>query len=76
MAIEGLAGREFALLERLARAAPNVVPNQDLADSIWGEGQWDVYMLHNLVRRVRRKIGEVTADEVLVTVPGAGYRLL
>jgi DNA-binding response OmpR family regulator len=76
VAIEGVAGREFALLERLARAAPNVVPNQDLADSIWGEGQWDVYMLHNLVRRVRRKIGEVTADEVLVTVPGAGYRLL
>jgi DNA-binding winged helix-turn-helix (wHTH) protein len=53
-----------------------VVPNQELADSIWGEGQWDVYMLHNLVRRVRRKIAEVTEDEVIVTVPGAGYRLL
>jgi DNA-binding response OmpR family regulator len=76
LAIEGVAGREYALLECLANAAPNVVPNQELADSIWGEGQWDVYMLHNLIRRVRRKIAEVTEDEVIVTVPGAGYRLL
>jgi DNA-binding response OmpR family regulator len=74
--IQGVAGREYALLERLVRAAPNVVPNHALADSIWGEGQWDVYMLHNLVRRVRRKIAEVTAVEAIVTVPGAGYRVV
>jgi predicted component of type VI protein secretion system len=76
-AIENLAGREFALLERLHRDAPNLVPNTQLADDIWGEGQWDVYMLHNLVRRVRKKIESVAerGDEILVTVPGAGYRL-
>jgi predicted component of type VI protein secretion system len=76
-AIDSLAGREFALLECLAREMPNLVPNTRLADEIWGAGQWDVYMLHNLVRRVRKKIEAVAkrGDEVLVTVPAAGYRL-
>jgi DNA-binding response OmpR family regulator len=76
VAMEGIAGREFALLERLVQAAPNLVPNRELADYIWGEGQWDVYMLHNLVRRVRRKIEETTTVEAIVTIPGAGYRVI
>jgi pSer/pThr/pTyr-binding forkhead associated (FHA) protein len=75
--IERLLGLEFGLVEALADQAPNLVANVALGDRLWGNGQWDTYMLHNLVRRVRRKLEEagLTADEFIVTVPGVGYRL-
>lgn len=68
---------EYRLVNVLDAAAPNVVPRDTLADEIWGEGQWDVYMLHNLIRRVRKKLQEGTGEEqeFIVTVPGHGYRL-
>ena len=77
LAIDRLSPQEFQLLDVLAGAAPRTVPNRELADAVWGEGQWDSYMLHNLVRRVRRKL-EAHGDparELLVTVPGLGYRI-
>jgi DNA-binding response OmpR family regulator len=56
---------------------PNLVTNTALGDRLWGKGQWDTYMLHNLVRRVRRKLEEanLNGDELILTVPGVGYRL-
>ena len=77
LAIDRLSPQEFQLLDVLAGAAPRTVPNRELADAVRGEGQWDSYMLHNLVRRVRRKL-EAHGDparELLVTVPGLGYRV-
>lgn len=75
--VEGLTGLEFRLMEALMAAQPRLVPNQELGDSIWGDGLWDSYMLHNLVRRVRRKLEarELPADELIVSVPGGGYRV-
>jgi hypothetical protein len=34
-------------------------------------------MLHNLVRRVRRKLEQrgLPADDLIVSVPGSGYRV-
>jgi predicted component of type VI protein secretion system len=74
--IPKVAGLEYRLLSALDAGAPNLVHNGPLGDAIWGEGQWDTYMLHNLVRRVRRKLEEreLDADAILVTVPGVGYR--
>ena len=48
-----------------------------MGDSVWGDGQWDTYMLHSLVRRVRRKLEQqgAPAEDLVVTVRGAGYRL-
>lgn len=76
-AIEKLTGLEFGLLEALSEKAPDLVGNSTLGDRLWGEGQWDVYMLHNLVRRVRRKLEEAGFDgeDLIQTVPGVGYRL-
>lgn len=76
-AVEGLTGLEFRLMEALAAAQPRLVPNQILGDAIWGSGLWDTYMLHNLVRRVRRKLEtkDLPADELIVSVPGGGYRV-
>ena len=75
--IERLSNLEFRLMDYLDASAPNVVTNTQLGDGLWGEGQWDVYMLHNMIRRIRRKLEaqEMAADEHLLTVPGVGYRL-
>ena len=75
--IEGLAGLEYSLLATLSGAAPDLVPNASLGDAVWGKGQWDSYLLYNLVRRVRRKIEEagLDGDEIIVTAAGVGYRL-
>jgi pSer/pThr/pTyr-binding forkhead associated (FHA) protein len=76
-AVEGLTGLEYRLMEVLTKAQPNLVPNRTIGDVIWGEGLWDTYMLHNLVRRVRRKLESkgLPADELIVSVPGGGYRV-
>jgi len=76
-AVEGLTGLEYRLMEALTAAQPRLVPNQTLGDAVWGSGLWDTYMLHNLVRRVRRKLEakDLPADELIVSVPGGGYRV-
>jgi DNA-binding response OmpR family regulator len=52
------------------------VPNQTISDAVWAR-PLDTYMLHNLVRRVRRKLEakNLPADELIVSVPGGGYRV-
>jgi DNA-binding response OmpR family regulator len=77
IAIERLTGLEFRLVEVLSDANRRLVENQALGDAVWGAGLWDTYMLHNLVRRVRRKLEErgLDADQLIVGVPRAGYRL-
>jgi hypothetical protein len=69
--------QEFKLLEVLELAAPRAVRSEDIGEAVWGAGQWDTYMLHNLVRRVRRRFedSDAPAEELLVTVPGVGYLL-
>ena len=75
--IERLSVREYRLLDVLASLAPNLAESRELGDAVWGDGQWDIYMLHNLIRRIRRKLEEAgaPADELIATVPGVGYRL-
>lgn len=75
--IERLSVLEYRLLDALASSAPRIVENKVLGDAVWGGGQWDIYMLHNLVRRIRRKLEEagIEAEELLATAPGMGYRL-
>lgn len=77
IAIERLSALEYRLMDALAAASPNLVENKVLGDAVWEAGQWDSYMLHNLIRRVRRKLEEHTtgADDLISTVPGVGYRL-
>jgi DNA-binding response OmpR family regulator len=76
LALEALTGLEYKLMEVLTAADRRLVPNQQLGDALWGAGLWDAYMLHNLVRRVRRKLEDkgLAADELIVSVPGGGYR--
>ena len=77
LTVERLSPQEFLLLDILSARAPHPLANRQVGDSVWGEGQWDTYMLHNLVRRVRRKLEQqgAPAEDLVVTVRGAGYRL-
>lgn len=74
--LENLSQNEFAFLEALSGAAPNVAARVAVGDAIWGDGQWDPYMLHNLVSRLRRRLAsEIGDEEIIVTVPAVGFRL-
>jgi pSer/pThr/pTyr-binding forkhead associated (FHA) protein len=77
VAVEGLTGLEFRLMDLLASSGRRLVSNQQIGDTLWGEGYWDAYMLHNLVHRVRRKLEQkgFPAEELIVSVPGSGYRV-
>lgn len=65
-----LAGREFALLEALARRGGAIVPKAELENRIYG---WDLDVDSNtvevLVYGLRRKLG----SQVIRTVRGVGY---
>ncbi len=76
LVLDSLSVHEYALLDLLEMRAPNVVERTAVGDAVWGSGQWDVYMLHNLVSRIRKRIvAQGASDSVIVTVPGVGYRL-
>lgn len=67
---------EFRLAALLSEAGGAVCDRESLGDAIWGEGQWDLNMLHRLIHRLKEKI-EPAADQprYIITVPGVGYRL-
>lgn len=67
---------EFQLLALLDGAGGSVCERMALGDAIWGEGQWDLNMLHRLVHRLKEKI-EPSPEQprYMITIPGVGYRL-
>ena len=68
-----LTSREFALLEYLARHAGRVITKTELLDHVWeAAAETAPNAVEVYVGYVRRKIGA----ERLVTVRGAGYRLV
>ncbi len=68
---------EFQLLQQLDTSYPRTLDAQALGDRLWGSAQWDSYMLHNVVSRLRRKLDATDHNgaELVITVPGLGYRL-
>lgn len=69
---------ERELMRLLEAHRPRAVPSLTLGDGIWGKGQWDDGMLHNVLWRLRQKLrrGGIDPDTVLVMVRGEGYLLL
>jgi DNA-binding response OmpR family regulator len=67
---------EFQLLTILDNGGGAVCERIALGDAIWGEGQWDLNMLHRLVHRLKEKI-EPSPEQprYIITIPGVGYRL-
>lgn len=76
VAVDRLSPQEFRFIRALVDQSPSVVPTKEAGDRIWGEDKWDLYMLHNLVRRIRRKLEEGGfPPEVIENIPGSGYRI-
>ncbi|KAF1051660.1 MAG: hypothetical protein GAK43_02299 [Stenotrophomonas maltophilia] len=71
----GLSLEEQRLLEALARHG-GVLPRGQLEALLWNDHQ-DAHpaRLHRLAANVRRKLGEVGAEQTLETLRGFGYRL-
>lgn len=71
-----LVGREYALVELLARSPGQVVTRDRLAAQLWGrDTEVSANAIDVLVAAVRRKLDAPFDEPVLRTVRGSGYRL-
>lgn len=69
-------GREWTILETLARAAGTVVSKEELLLEAWPGEADDVNLVEARVSSLRRKIDAPFGRQSLQTVRGAGYRLV
>jgi two-component system, OmpR family, copper resistance phosphate regulon response regulator CusR len=71
-----LTGKEYALLEYLARHANEVVSRADLAEHVWDE-HFDPFskVIEVFIQRLRRKIDGEHAQKLIHTRRGEGYLL-
>ena len=71
-----LTGKEYALLEFLARNPNRVLTRTQIAEHVWN---YDFTALSNVVdvyvRYLRRKLGDEQEPRLIETVRGVGYRL-
>lgn len=72
-----LSKNETAFLRKLHAAEGAPVDHRDLFVAVWGEGaEYDSQYVRVLAAQVRQKLGDdADRPELLVTVPGLGYRL-
>jgi DNA-binding response OmpR family regulator len=72
-----LTAREFALLEHLMRHPAEVVTKRQLLEEVWGhERDADPNVVEVYVGYLRRKVDGPFGRHSLVTVRGAGYRVV
>ena len=72
-----LTAREFALLEALMRREGDVASKPTLLDEVWGhEFAGDPNIVEVYVGYLRRKIDDPFGVKTLLTVRGAGYRVV
>lgn len=71
-----LTPREFSVLTTLLRRWPDVVPKQDLLDSVWGiDFEGDPNIVEVYVGYLRRKIDRPFETETVRTVREVGYQI-
>jgi DNA-binding response OmpR family regulator len=71
-----LTNKEFELLKALAINKNIALKREQLLDKIWGYDYYgDGRSVDDLVKRVRKKIGEAGSDVEIKTVWGYGYKL-
>ena len=81
VALEGepvdLTATEYALLYELAVNAPRVLNHNVLLQRVWGpERMGEGWLLRDVVKRLRRKLGDSAANpRYVITEPRVGYRL-
>jgi two-component system OmpR family response regulator len=71
-----LVGREYDLVELLARRGGEVVSREHLTRQLWDrDADVTANALDVLVAGVRRKLDAPFAEQILTTLRGRGYRL-
>ncbi len=72
-----LTATEYAVLYELAVHAPRVLTHGALLQRVWGpERVGEAWLVRNVVKRLRRKLGDDAADpQYIVTEPRVGYRM-
>lgn len=76
-AVVDLTAREFSLLELLMRRGGEVVSKLELIDHVWDSpGASDVNVVEVYVGYLRRKVDAPFGRRSVLTVRGAGYRLV
>ena len=72
-----LTARELAVLEFLLRRADRVLSKDEILSGVWQDDfEGDANIVEVYVRRLRRKLDEPYGRRSIVTVRGAGYRLI
>ena len=72
-----LTATEYAVLYELAVHAPPVLNQSLLLQRVWGpERLGEGWLLRNVVKKLRRKLGDDAADpRYIITEPRVGYRM-
>ncbi|MFC8454746.1 response regulator transcription factor [Kitasatospora sp. NPDC057223] len=71
-----LTGKEFGVLECLARRAGQAVPKTEILDAVWDSAfRGDLNIVEVYIANLRRKLTTAQADCTIETVRGHGYRL-
>ena len=65
----------YILLHALLKAAPRIVSRDTLEQAVWGEDRPDSDALRTHIHALRQGLDKPFAYPMLITVPGAGYRL-
>ena len=72
-----LTAREYALLELLMRRSDAIVPKTVLLDEVWGiDFSGDPNIVEVYIGYLRKKIDAAFGVQTILTVRGAGYRLI
>jgi DNA-binding response OmpR family regulator len=70
-----LSPKEFALLQLLMSYAGETVSRQTLLQDTWGTQETDSNLVDVYVNYLRKKVDSFSAEKLIQTVRGAGYRL-
>ena len=65
--------QEGAALQAIVASYPDAAATQQISTAVWGEPDYESYLIHRLMQRVRSRMGD-NAD-LIENVRGAGYRL-
>ncbi len=71
-----LTAREYAVLYELAVHAPRTLTHTVLLQRVWGlEKVGEPWLVRDMVRRLRRKLGAAADPRHIITEPRVGYRM-
>jgi hypothetical protein len=65
--------QEGAAFAAVVSAYPDAASTAQISTAVWGEPDYESYLIHRLFQRIRRRIGDHA--ELVENVRGAGYRL-